>query len=972
MKQICFVLRLWACFVAVASCTSVRADPVELVVQVNASQEVGLPPSAIGSGVIVANDGRTAIIITAFHTIRDSAESDETFLPGPIDRVNVVFYRDGGQRRPAILLLVDEAADLALLSVEADEASRRRFEENRDILMPTGIPISTNHDSVEIIGTKESEPWSSSERPAPILSVSSMSIIEFDSDIASGGFSGGPLLTSTGNLIGMVLKAGLQDEALSITYIRGVIERAQLPFDLRENGDSISRIAASILAKEDIVTFASDAMSADILDFGELHLLWIARPEFTQLRLAMASPSRTDRNRPAIETMIRQVQSNGSCYVPSFAPGDDIGYTQQVLSYALKEATEPQFTGSCREHMQLWFRRLGEVFDPNLVIQTTPNDASDGVRSLLSAAIAFRNPDAAIGLLEGGAVPNPFVNPDGYHPSNTMFLYPVEALERNFTGIDADMVLAAMRRAGLFVISEHFGDFETNGSGSFTIERKSEISRDRDPEFCVRINHASRIDWCEWARSLDVTISFDPNPAQGLVSAVPEVLLFADTDHAYFFSPVLVAFGRTEPAILRISRDLGDIAAFLHAGRYGCHNLNPRDIATYCWRSYPAHVFSFRTAPERASVQPWPVQASQSGLADFRVGGVSLANTVEEAARILAARGFTNDWVSQIGSYEYRDRSLKFDFRKQDSSCTCSREITLFTINDAIMAIRFNRVEIDIEELPSPWLDENSNLTGVLHRRTDFDSSASSGKLRSPLLIVEETPTGFASAWTSIGSQSSGLLTQRRTRGNPAERALVGWLIDEYLGKIEQGYAGRCVDEYWRFRTPRGSRCRTSAETATAFMEQNLRRQSVRRLTDWMQAQVIEEGDGKLLRPGAAVTVNTVWRRVDLLDPASRKGSSSRSNRQRFYVGHAYNSLPLNVAIGEALSSMSLGSRWQLFIRPEEQEDWSGSEIAALEIEVLGYDEAAVPLDRFLRSEAEPNPLPPENNRRLQRRSVSD
>jgi alpha-tubulin suppressor-like RCC1 family protein len=193
-------LGIGAALVALAAATGVfaqRSTPAEdsddvvkqLIVRIDADSEYG-------SGIILGSSADSLYIATADHVVRRG--------PRAAERVTVKFY--GHENTPVAAKLLpnrDETLDLTVLSVSPIKGLP---------LEPAALPFDRlgnmdglgRGDALYLLGQPNGLPWRMSTAPERLIGLRKGAFLEFESNLLAKGHSGGALLNSDRELIGML------------------------------------------------------------------------------------------------------------------------------------------------------------------------------------------------------------------------------------------------------------------------------------------------------------------------------------------------------------------------------------------------------------------------------------------------------------------------------------------------------------------------------------------------------------------------------------------------------------------------------------------------------------------------------------------------------------------------------------------------------------------------------------------------
>ena len=912
------------------------AQSNELVVQVSTRLILDEPAFDPGTGIIVANDGQTATIVTAAHVVDLRGQLEVS--PGELENTKVRFYRAGREEWPARLLFIDPQLDLAVLSVPSNPELAERFAQERDVLMPAQLPLRLAEDKVTILGTRDGVPWSRSERPAPLIAIGSQEEpghILFDSDIASPGFSGGPLFTESGAFIGMVIEAGLADAAINLDVIREQLAAARLPFDLQVNDELVARIAVQILSRDrDRTASLVAALSRGPIDYSRLHLEWLAKTPPHEIAAALREESDNE-GETAVERFFELSRQNTNCRVVQAGETEAADFERRLVAYGMALAIGDGFAGACDDHLGLWLRQIAVIgVDPDMRVQTAPSNNNGGQKSLLYIALDSSNATAAIALLDAGASPNPYVELAGNGSPRLAFLYPLNSVLDNFEGATQDLMWEAMVNADSVVI----GDVRDAG------ERVYGLAEDKIPneQLCERLEDRYSFAWCTWAEDFDMVTKF----RSGVYSAIPVTFITANEDTGYFYAHVIPQQGREMDGILEVSRDYSEINAYWYGDNYGCRP-NPRDnneSFTSCWRAYPGILASYeRPAPTSGgSVLP---DLSNSTIGQMEVEGLSLAMGLKAAHELLIARGFTQQTIGDPLSTAGSNRAVTVDYYANNRTTDRSR------VQVNLTAWNMELISILIEQRGSVPNSESWSLSpvGTLPNET-FRSYRPATELSrhdswGRLMIVEELLDGFtamvqhhkASESDAYGNQET-LLVRRANDETDAQRSWFQSKVGSWLATEMNATSGACIDDYWRLRYPAGSSCESYAERASSFMQQNATNRNVHQVSPFIQYEILEEGSGRQLRDGDQVNFVYQVQKLDFEPSSERDRGILTSGGREATVGE-----PAGLSwfrnLYEVLPYMKMGSTFRLYSAPTfEFTPWESSVIVA-EVKLYRFSE---------------------------------
>ncbi len=915
---------------ALSGAASADAQSRDLVVQVSTREVIDEPSSEPGSGIVVANDGRTATILTAAHVL--TLRGLFSVGNGPLERTTVRFYRDGRTERPAILQYIDTDLDFAILSVPSDQELKDRFEAARDVLMPAGIPVRVGSDQVIILGTRDGVPWSQSERPAPLTALDTSEgshSIEFDSDITSPGFSGGPLFTVHGALIGMIIEAGLLDKAVDLRTIRTAIQARSLPFDLRENPEVASHIALQILTNAlDPTKELQNALTSQQPDFSRLHLYWLANYPATDIARALITTPPGD-DRTVVERFFGQTSGTASCRALQRGEISTADFQRRLVAYGLSRHTSSNFSGSCEDNLKLWIRQVvRNGVDPDMRVQTTPNTYNTGLRSLLNVAMRMTNAAATIGLLEAGAAPNPYVDLKGNGAKRVMFVYPLEQALRDFEGSDQDRVWNALIDAGAVIV----GNVKNAGT------RKYKVANSRTPNrtLCAAIVERQNFDWCGWAEKLTEPVSF----RSGTYRIVPVRLITAHGDKAYIFGKAHGGYSGPVDAMLEVSRDYSSITGYWYGNNYGCrpNPENNNKSFPYCWRAYRGSLGSVR-ASKNASFTP---DLSGSTIGNVNIEGLRLSMGLASAHRALISSGFKQRTQGDPFANSYADSVLSITYDQPELSRGAGfKVVNLNAWNGQLIAIDFEHTR-SASPQPGWLLPPTGSIANERYRWYRPATEQSKSDARSDLFIIEELQNGFATLvqWhRQDDKELKTLLIRRSSVETDKQRAWFEQKVSDWLRSPREYDTGVCLDDYWRIRNPSGSRCMTRAERGELFMKQNALKANVTQLTPHIQYEILEPGNGRKLRKGDKVRFSYAARELDFVrsdrNHTGGIGSGGRSVKVGELVGAGWYRMALNV-----LPHMRMGSRFRVYVTPtQEFTPWEDG-IVAIDFDLYRFDES--------------------------------
>lgn len=445
MRALAFALFLFSVLAPAAA--RATPDPKSLVVMIYTRAAPDEEVSEYGAGVMIANDGKIATIITAAHVIN---------LANIAAPVSSLSYLDNPEREHRITTkFVDAGMDLAVVTAPTDAAAFKAFQTARRVLPPGQIETRAS-DTVFAIGNPDREPWSGNERPEPIVALSDPNDLDhilFDSSVTTQGMSGGGLFSKHGVLLGIVLRASVVDRALSLAAIRRRLDAEGISFELQENPDAIRSIAADILnqTSSDKVGDLRAALLNDQVDFNRLHLFWLSgQPQEVFERSLRDRPGGANTS-----TGLQFIVSSAHMQTCAKAPGDPgakADFASRVVTFGVSHFAGAGFNGSCSQNLQLWVRQAVKAgLDPDLVLTTEPSATTNGRWSLLAAALRHRNTDVALALLEAGAAPNPYEDLEGYGPQTPLFTHPLSYVLDHYEGLDLDRTWDALVKAGVVV-----------------------------------------------------------------------------------------------------------------------------------------------------------------------------------------------------------------------------------------------------------------------------------------------------------------------------------------------------------------------------------------------------------------------------------------------------------------------------------------------------------------------------------------
>lgn len=869
-----------------------------------------------GTGIVVADDGKVATIITAYHVI--SAHGTFAVETGPLDKASVEFFTAQGQERSASLVYADPRLDLAILKVASNDRLKARFEGARKVLLPAEIPVRADYDRVAIIGTKNGVPWSSSERPAPILELGPMSDpdhILFDSDIASGGFSGGPLFTESGALIGMVIEAGLDDAAIDLATIRRVIEREGIAFDLATGDEILSNIARNLLTREiDPVGELELALTSPEPDFDMLHLFWLARLEPDYVVRALRRQISSD-GTIAVEKFIKNTATIPSCTLTNpvdLASGD---YRQRVIALGLARFVAADFHGSCDAHLKLWLGKMIEQgVDPDMRLNARPSGNNTGLMSMLYMAVKAGNVPLTIALLEAGAAPNPYVDVAGNGTTRMMLLYPLDNVLDGFEGGDRDLVWDAMIKAGVVVVDE------VKDAGT----RKYEISEGLlpNPPLCQRLAERYRFDWCEWAEGIEEAITIPLGNLPPKFNGKLKTFITADRERAYFYVQNYKDFDPWfgNQAIVSITRDFSEIYVHWFGDNYGCRP-NPKDGGeSYrkCWREYEGQLAGLKLA-NQPSGRMWDL--STSIIANKSDNGLSLAMSLQDADRFLTAQGLERKTVGDLFASAVRDTVISVYYSRGNRSTKPGfEEVHLLALNGQLLGLQYDR-RADQNDAIGWLVQPKETLPQDSWQEFRLADDMSGREATSKLQMVENLADGSVSLLQRrniAGNSMSTTIFSRSATESTKTSAYMTGKLNEWLPAPREMSTGLCLDDYRRVRQTKGSRCVTTLERAAQFRERNASSRSVVTVSPMVQYEVLEEGDGPALEIGDSVRLMYSATRLDF--------TVGRDGRSRDQISSGGETVTVGKPQGrhwfrlstDLLSRMRVGAKWKAYIYPQE------------------------------------------------------
>jgi len=191
-----------------AAAATIAPSVVSIHAQVTRDGVLG---AGSGSGVVLTSDGE---ILTNAHVVAE-ATSVTVRVPGEVDA------------RPAVVLAVDEAHDLALLRIEADGLQPATFADPDEIrvgdaVVSVGYALDLDGDPTISVGIV-----SALNRASSDVTKALKGLIQTDAAISSGN-SGGPLVNSAGEVVGITTLIALDEPGVSANGVGFAISNAEV------------------------------------------------------------------------------------------------------------------------------------------------------------------------------------------------------------------------------------------------------------------------------------------------------------------------------------------------------------------------------------------------------------------------------------------------------------------------------------------------------------------------------------------------------------------------------------------------------------------------------------------------------------------------------------------------------------------------------------------------------------------------
>ena len=179
--------------------------------------------TATGTGIIMTGDG---YIITNHHVIEDAAA--------------VTVTTNGGQEYEAVIVGSDETTDIAVLKIEASNLPAAEFGDSTQLVVGEPAIVIGNPLGTDLAETLTHGVISSTERQVPFSrsadgSTFYMTLLQTDAAVNPGN-SGGPLLSSRGQVVGVVNSKINRDDVEGIGFAIPASTAVSIAGDLIENG----------------------------------------------------------------------------------------------------------------------------------------------------------------------------------------------------------------------------------------------------------------------------------------------------------------------------------------------------------------------------------------------------------------------------------------------------------------------------------------------------------------------------------------------------------------------------------------------------------------------------------------------------------------------------------------------------------------------------------------------------------------
>ena len=502
-----------------------------------------------GAGVVVGKKDGFVYIATAGHVVRGFSEIasdiEVQFLDRPGDVIKATLW-------PAEF---DKGVDVAILVVPEER-------------VPSIIKDSTKFPAARLktelvegegaylIGQPEGLLWSGNKIPEKVVTIAT-TYIEIESNSVVPGFSGGVALDEVHRIVGLIIesKNGVA-RALTLKYLKDLIERSSFPFDIVDSNDVVVNVVASGISLKDRLT--------DALLSGDSTSLIRISPDKKVAKLTQ-----------------------------SILTGDKL-----VRDAFFKNIVHPESI--------VWLKELvTNGFNPNFIVNNG--------RSAHYYALLNNNVPLSIALLEGGASPHAYQSLWGNETKIVSVLHPLEWLSLISASNDEKKQIAlAMANAGLAVpvISPSGGygfdypDITANAQtlDYFGIVPETVNAIERDDVRCDIESELTGIDWCAEMREVPAYIenitgagsAFDDGFLIGkLLSVYDNRMYFAALSFGghyigYPLALAVISRGRDRVQIYRYGRNaaglghcsrLRDRAAGRPLGGY----IDADDNAS-CWR----------------------------------------------------------------------------------------------------------------------------------------------------------------------------------------------------------------------------------------------------------------------------------------------------------------------------------------------------------------------------------------------------
>lgn len=586
-------------------------------------------PDEIGTAIIVSQSASQTILVTAAHVIQTNPKVAR------LNQIEVAFRnhptRYVGVVPPDKVSPRNGGLDLAVIVVNAKVP--QILDRRLAAVLPGAGETAFAGQGAKIIGFMEQREWNQSETMEAIKLVTA-DRLELPSVYVAQGASGGPIFSEHGTLLGMVQQDG---GALAVGLPTSKLMATLANWRIQPQWTSNPGALASIALKR-----LKDAGALNERSMTEA----LARHDLQTVRDLGVASTRYD-----VQMLARALQAE--------------------LNWQRGRSAAAEYFAKSKDDRAEDFMWIGLAvdagLDPNLRVRSTYYDEE----GLLIAAVRENNVGAIKALLASGASPHAFQSLSGTRYSDTRFIIPTLTILKDNKLPNPQAVVTDLMRAGL-VIPNLYGisnGFEPvlgaadRAAGEYakafgnSPQPTPTIDESPTDPICKAAQKRSRVDWCQFTRSLGEQVAFSAgiqgkyySPVDGSGTAKLRYLLNISNDSAYFLASFPVStlpnFRDYDYIVVEVPRTATDWRVYKYNydnTAFDCKKDSDGREPMSCWVSYRAWPVGAVRAQPRSRANDAP-SATLSKAADalyrFDVDGVSLQLPFDRANKALLSKGY--------------------------------------------------------------------------------------------------------------------------------------------------------------------------------------------------------------------------------------------------------------------------------------------------------------------------------------------